>query len=131
MDAVAGASPAQLSKRARVQAGSDSIPAMATVETREEVVDRLEREAGRLLAFGVHRLRLFGSFARQEPNRESDVDLLVDFSAGSKTFDNFMGLAEFLEEVLNRHVELITSESLSPYLGPSILAEARDVSLVA
>jgi len=42
---------------------------MAAVETREEVVDRLEHEAGRLLTFGVSRLRLFGSFARQEASR--------------------------------------------------------------
>jgi uncharacterized protein len=104
---------------------------MVAVKTCEEVVDRLEHEAGRLLTFGVSRLRLFGSFARQEARRESDVDLLVDFSAGTKTFDNFMGLADLLEEILNRHVELVTPESLSPYLGPSILAEARDVSLVA
>lgn len=104
---------------------------MASVETREEVVNRLEQEAGRLLTFGVRRLRLFGSFARQEASRGSDVDLLVDFFSEAKTFDNFMGLAEFLEGILNRHVELVTPESLSPYLGPSILAEARDVSLVA
>jgi predicted nucleotidyltransferase len=123
-------SPAALSNRERIRIGSDSIASMVTVETREEVVGRLEREAGRLLSLGVRRLRLFGSFARQEPSRESDVDLLVDFASGSKTFDNFMGLAEFLEEVLNRRVELVTTDSLSSYLRPSILAEARDVSLV-
>ncbi len=104
---------------------------MIAVETREEVVDRLVREAGPLLAFGVHRLRLFGSFAREEASPGSDVDLLVDFSAGAKTFDNFMGLAEFLEDTLKRKVELVTAEALSPYLRPSILAEAQDVPLVA
>lgn len=110
---------------------SDNVKDMEAVENRREVFDRLERESRRLLAFGVRRLRLFGSFVRQEPNRESDVDVLVDFAAGSKTFDNFMGLAEFLEEILKRRVELVTTESLSPYLRPSILGEARDVSLVA
>jgi predicted nucleotidyltransferase len=55
------------------------------------------------------------------------VDLLVDFQPGRKTYDNFLDLAELLEKILQRPVELITRESLSPYIGPRILQEAEDV----
>ena len=38
-----------------------------------------------------------------------------------------MGLAEFLETLLEHRVELLTTESLSPFFGPHILAEAENV----
>ena len=78
-------------------------------------------------ALGVRRLALFGSFARDEGRAESDVDLLVEFAAGEKTFDHFVALASLLEDALQRRVELVTPEALSPYIGPRILAEAEDV----
>jgi len=51
--------------------------------------------------------------------------LLVEFEAGQKTFDHFMGLSFFLEELLQRRVELVTPEGLSPYIGPYILQEVQ------
>jgi uncharacterized protein len=48
---------------------------------------------------------------------------------GEKTFDNFINLAFFLEDILGRKVDLITKESLSPYIGPRILQEVEYVSL--
>lgn len=57
----------------------------------------------------------------------SDVDLLVDFAPGQKTFDHFMALIELLERTVGCKVDLVTTESLSPFLGPHILAEASDV----
>ncbi len=55
--------------------------------------------------------------------------MLVEFAPGRKTFDNFMQLAFYLEELFGRKVELLTPESLSPYLGPRILREVEYVSL--
>ena len=46
-----------------------------------------------------------------------------------RIFDGFMDLAFLLEETLERTVELITAEALSPHLGPKILAEVQDVPL--
>lgn len=71
--------------------------------------------------FGVARLGLFGSFARGEATPESDVDILVEFGADKKGFAVFMELAFWLEDMLGRPVELVTLESLSPYLAPHIL----------
>jgi hypothetical protein len=68
---------------------------------------------------------------RGDQQPESDVDFLVEFKPEKKTFDNFMALSFFLDELLGRKVEIITKESLSPYIGPHILAEVECVRLAA
>ena len=100
---------------------------MTTVATKKDVVDRLSDVEGRLRSLGVKRLGLFGSFVREEQVPASDVDVLVEFQPGRKSFDNFMRIAFLLEEVLGRPVELVTAEALSPHLGPRILNEVEDV----
>jgi len=84
-----------------------------------------------LTSKGVKRIGLFGSFVRGDQNSDSDIDLLVEFEIGRKTFDNFMELSFFLEEVLQHKVELVTVESLSPYIGPHILKEVEYAALAA
>ncbi len=66
---------------------------------------------------------------RGQQTEESDVDLLVEFEPGNKSFDNFIHLAYFLEDELGRRVELVTPESLSPYFGPLILREVEYASV--
>jgi predicted nucleotidyltransferase len=80
---------------------------------------------------GVSRIALFGSFAKSLQRADSDVDLLVEFSPGRKTFDNFSQAYDLLESALGRRVELVTVESLSPFIGPKILREAVDVFVSA
>ena len=99
--------------------------------TRHEVVDRLRAVDDEIRALGVRRLALFGSVLRNEARLDSDVDFLVDFEPGEKTFGRFMALADLLERVLERRVEVVTMEALSPFIGPHILAEAADVVLAA
>ena len=99
--------------------------------TKKEVLTALSRNRARLVALGVKRPGLFGSFVREEQKPASDIDLLVEFQPGKKTFDNFMTLSFLLEELLQRKVEFVTTESLSPYLGPHILKEVQYVSLGA
>jgi predicted nucleotidyltransferase len=79
------------------------------------------------IALGVARLALFGSVLHGSARPDSDVDLLVQFVRGAKTFDRFVMLGELLELRLGRRVELVTTESLSPFIGPRILADAQDV----
>ncbi len=96
-------------------------------------ISRAEAEASLLtakaeiLALGVRRLALFGSVQRDAARADSDVDVLVEFLPGKKSYDHFLALGDLLERVLGRPVELVTAESLSPFLKPYILAEARDV----
>lgn len=101
---------------------------MATpARTRADVLERLQESEEEIRGLGVRRLALFGSFARSEPRPDSDVDLLVEFAPGQKSFERFMRLCDLLEERLARRVEVVTTEALSPYIGPHILAEAQDV----
>lgn len=95
--------------------------------TRASVEDLLGGVRARILELGVRRLALFGSVRRDAAGPESDVDFLVEFSPGNKTFDHLVGLGDLLEGLLGRRVELVTPESLSPILKPHILADAVDV----
>jgi hypothetical protein len=103
----------------------------STVMTKQDILNTLYESRIRLRTFGVRRLGLFGSFVRGEQAANSDIDLLVEFEPGRKTFDAFMGISLFLEQILQRRVELVTVESLSPYLGPHILKEVEYASLAA
>jgi predicted nucleotidyltransferase len=93
------------------------------VQNKEQIFQRIKDNRDALGVFGVCRFGLFGSFVTGKQDAESDVDLLVEFRPGTKTFDSFMSLAFFLEDILGRKVDLVTRESLSPYIGPKILAE--------
>lgn len=73
--------------------------------------------------YHVRRIGVFGSFARGEEKESSDIDILVEFERGSKTFDNYMDLKFFLEDLFNRKVDLVTVEALRPQLKDNILGE--------
>lgn len=80
---------------------------------------------------GVKEIGLFGSVARGEDTDGSDVDILVSFQEGRKNFKNFVAVVDFLESRLGCSVDLVTKESLSPYLGPHILEEVEYVPLAS
>jgi predicted nucleotidyltransferase len=101
------------------------------VQTKEEVLSAIRNHAPHLHDVGVRRCGVFDSFVRQQSTLHSDVDVLVEFEAGKKTFDNFMHLAFFLEDLLGRPVDLVTLESLSPHIGPHILREVEYVPVGA
>lgn len=88
---------------------------------------RLQALEPELRRLGIARLALFGSVLRDEAGPASDVDVLVDFFPEQKSFDRFMTLVDLLERTLDRPVDVVTTESLSPFIGPHILAEATDV----
>ncbi len=96
-----------------------------TAQTKQEILTLIEANQAQIRVFGVKELGLFGSFVREQQSANSDIDLLVEFEPDKKTFDNFMQLAFFLEELFQRRVELITTDALSPYIGPHILTEAE------
>ena len=97
------------------------------IRTKEEIIERLRKNSSRIRAFGVDRLGLFGSFVQNQQSKDSDIDLIVEFQPGRKSFDNFIQLSFLLEDLLGRRVELVTPESLSPYIGPHILREVEYV----
>jgi predicted nucleotidyltransferase len=98
-----------------------------TILTRADAIQLIRDAEPRIRDLGVRRLALFGSVLRDEARPDSDVDLLVQFQPGEKTLDRFMALYDLMEEIFGRRVELLTTESLSPFIGPHILREATDV----
>ena len=101
------------------------------ISTKQDVLDVLYQNKPQLRALGLKRIGLFGSFVRGEQCPESDIDFLVEFEPGRKTFDSFMELSFLLENTLKHKVELVTVESLSPHIGPHILKEVEYVALAA
>jgi hypothetical protein len=100
------------------------------VETKAQVLSLLQEYQQELHRFGVRRCGVFGSFVRDTAiHDQSDVDILVAFEPDQKTFDNFIHLSFFLEDLFGRAVDLITIESLSPYIGSHILDEVEYVSV--
>ena len=100
-----------------------------SVREKQEVLRIIRNHQQEIRDFGVRRCGFFGSFVRGEATEQSDVDILVEFEPGQKTFDNFMQLAFFLEDLLGRDVDLVTVESLSPHIGPHILKEVEYASI--
>ena len=93
--------------------------------TKKEVLEILEENLGEIRKFGVKRLGLFGSFVRGEQKGKSDIDILVEFEKGKKTFDNYMELKFFLEKLLKCKVDLVISEALKPRVKPHIMREVE------
>lgn len=77
--------------------------------------------------FSVRRLSVFGSVARGEASEGSDVDVLVVFDRKA-TFDLFMDLKFYLEELLGTGVDLVTDKALRPQVRRTIEQEMVDVS---
>jgi len=73
--------------------------------------------------FGVKKIGIFGSFARGDSGEQSDVDVLVEFEPDRNTFDNFMDLLFYLEDLFGKKVDLITTRGLHRYIRPFVERE--------
>lgn len=74
--------------------------------------------------YGVSDIAVFGSYVRNEQRRKSDLDVFVDLKTAYKTFDNFMNLKFYLEQITGKKVDLVIKESIRKELKPRILKEA-------
>jgi predicted nucleotidyltransferase len=77
----------------------------------EQIIEHIQAHRARLTELGVSSLSLFGSVARGDSTETSDIDLLVRFD-GRATFDRYMDLKLFLEDLLGRRVDLVTEQAL-------------------
>lgn len=94
---------------------------------RKEALQVLARAKPELVRrFGVARLALFGSMARDEAHAGSDVDIVVSFD-GPATSQRFFGVQFYLEDALGCPVDLVTEKALRPELRPFIEQEAVNV----
>lgn len=102
---------------------------MYSALTKDSILQTIAAHKKQLVSYGVIKIGLFGSFVRDQANDGSDIDFLVDIVKEKKTFQNFMTLNYYLEDLFCRKVDLITLQSLSPHIGPHILKSTEYVSI--
>lgn len=93
------------------------------MSSRAEILKALRDSRQTLEAFGVARLSLFGSFARDKGREDGDVDLLVEFDRPIGLFE-FVRLRRHLSEVVGCPVDLVTPAALRPAFRNQVLREA-------
>jgi|SRR5690348_11920456 len=89
--------------------------------TRSQVLQRLKDHAAAIQAMGATSLFLFGSAARDEVTRSSDLDLFIDYDENGRfnAFD-LVGIKQYLEHELGLAVDLTTRDGLHPMLRADI-----------
>jgi len=91
------------------------------------VVQKIKSGMGDLNRLGVKSLSLFGSVSRDEATPKSDIDVLVDFSQ-PLTFDRYMSVKFYLEDLLKRRVDLVSRQSLKPKLRQRVERDLINVT---
>lgn len=91
------------------------------MESRSEILQLLEENRSKIKSFGVRRLGIFGSVARNEQTETSDIDVLVELE--KETFRGYMGLLLFLEDLFGRKVDLAIKDSIKPRIKDRVLSE--------
>lgn len=88
---------------------------------REDVLRLLQENKKTIRGFGVSSLVLFGSYARNEQTKNSDIDLLVEFVPKEYSIDNHLGLLYFLEDLFKKKVDLVKKHMVREELKEEIL----------
>jgi len=77
-----------------------------------------------LKKYGVSRASLFGSVAREEENKKSDIDILIEPAKGTTLFD-MAGMQIDLQNSLKKTVDIVTYGSINPILKDRILRDEK------
>ena len=101
---------------------------MKKVRTKDELLTVLKScREGLAERFGVVDLAVFGSYAKEQQKRRSDVDILVELDKAHKTFDNYMELKFYLGRIVGGKVDLVLKDSVREELKTRIFREAVHV----
>lgn len=93
--------------------------------TKNKILKTMQQHSEDIGAYGVKRVGVFGSFARSRQGADSDIDVLVEFNKGTKTFDNYMELKFYLEKLFHRKVDLVIKEALKTRIRGRVLSEVK------
>ena len=92
------------------------------MQTNEDILNKLSQHAEKLQKnFSVHRIGLFGSYVHGSAKQNSDVDILVELTEPS--FDHYMDLKFYLEQLFGTSVDLVLADTIKPRLQPIIARE--------
>ncbi len=94
------------------------------MKSKEEILKTMKKELPHLKEkFKVKSIGIFGSYAKGEQTKKSDIDMLVEFDAPVGFF-KFIDLENYLSEKLRVKVDLVTPDALKPLIRPHIIEEA-------
>ncbi len=92
--------------------------------TKEDIKRALLSNKKILRKYKVNKIGIFGSFATGRTKKKSDVDLLVEFEDMIDLFD-FVHLNDEIQQILKSKVDLVTPDTIKPYIKPRILREVE------
>ena len=96
---------------------------MTKRELRSSIVRAIEKNP---LRKHIKKVSLFGSYANGKPKKDSDVDLLIEFSPAAKIgLFKLLDIQEHVEKFIGKKVDLLTPEAISPYFRKNVLSEAE------
>ena len=93
---------------------------MSVAEIKKKIKPILKRH-------DVKKAAIFGSHARGEENKKSDIDILIEYKKDDKSLLDLSGLKIELEEKLDKKVDVLTYDSIHPFLKDIILGEQRPI----
>lgn len=92
-----------------------------------ELINKKNQIEALRLKYGARRIRVFGSVARGEESKDSDIDFLVDFPRGYDLFTQRLPLTENLQKLLGRPVDVIPEHEINRHMKANVLQEAIDL----
>lgn len=96
----------------------------------ESIINTLNTDKQILKNLHLARIGLFGSIARGTQNENSDLDFLIEFEEGFKNFKNFMKIAIYLEGHFGENFDMVTKESVTPFIYNAILKDIKYVQVI-
>ena|SRR3989338_10973918 len=93
--------------------------------TKEIIIKSIEQNKDKIRSFGVEKLTLFGSYARDEATSKSDIDFLVEFRKERGGFDDYVKLLHFLEDLFKLKIDLGEKKLLKENIKESVLETKR------
>lgn len=97
---------------------------------KQHIKKAIKQKGVQIKGFGVSKIGLFGSYVRGEQQKDSDIDVYIEFKPEAETFNNFMDLYDLLEETFEENtIDIVTQNGLSPFIGPKILKEVEYVEI--
>lgn len=86
-----------------------------------EIMELLNEHMDSIQNFHVSKIGVFGSFVREEQTIHSDVDILVEFEENQETFDHYMDLKFYLEDLFDRKVDVVIANDIKENMKKYIL----------
>lgn len=88
---------------------------------RDEILNAIKKHLPEIMAYGIEKIGIFGSITRADTVSPNDIDILISFAPGKKTFDNYMDAKFLLQDILKSEcIDLVIEESLKSRIKPYI-----------